>query len=348
MAEFTVDSSPLVGKKAMPSGDSGELAGQVSPPSDDAGEPFADALRESMDNGEADGTDGEMAEKKSSRDEDAEPQAAFLPLSAPVEDASGILPPMAATLVPPSPPVGQSSGFGGDGVSAGAPSVTQPAMTTLAVALKAEIPATPEPFAADDPAASTFDSLLADLPSVADEPGVYPRGFDGMLSDARLATRGAGAGGAPSGALVSTHVDTPLGQSGWGDAFADKISWLVGKQVQQASIHITPEHLGPIEVSLRASQDQLSVTVAAQYVATLETLAVTMSRLREALAGTPFSQIDLQMANPGFTQADPSGQQAASGGRAGGGLAGEHAGLAADSGPEVLGIESRGLLDDYA
>ena len=352
MVEFTFDSSPPVGNKPMPSGDSGELAGQAPLGRDGAGEPFADALRESMDDGEADDADNQAAEKASLPDAGDATQAAFLPLSVPVEETGGQPLPIAAILVPSSP-AGQSPGFGDDGMpseeSLPEPESPRSLMTTLAVALKAQFSAPTEPSAVDDPAASAFDSLLADLPPASDEPLLLPRGFDGALPDTRLAAAGVDASRVPSSSALSTRVDTPLGQSGWGDAFAEKISWLVGKQVQQASIHVTPEHLGPIEVRLHASQDQLSVTIAAQHVTTQETLAATMSRLREALAGTSFSQIDLQMANPGFAQADQSGQQAAGGGQAGdGGRTGGQAGLAPDGGPDVVRIETRGLLDDYA
>ncbi len=347
MVEFTFDSSPPVGNRAAPSGDSGELAGQAPLESDDASEPFADALRESMDSREA---DDESSEKAPSGDADAAARAVLPPPNLPVEETGGQLLPIAAILVPSSLPVGESPGFGDEGMPGEEPPDTaRPLMTTLAVALKAQFPAPAEPLAADDPTASAFDSLLADLPPATGETPVLPRGFDGASLDSRLAVDGMDASRPPSTAAPSTRIDTPLGHSGWGDAFTERISWLVGKQVQQASIHITPEHLGPIEVRLHASQDQLSVTIAAQHVTTQETLAATMSRLREALASTPFSQVDVRMADPGFAQADQSGQQAAGGGQAGGGgTTGENAGLAPDSGPGVVRIETRGLLDDYA
>jgi flagellar hook-length control protein FliK len=80
--------------------------------------------------------------------------------------------------------------------------------------------------------------------------------------------------------------------------------WMVGNQLQQASVHITPRHLGPIDIQVSIQNDQTSVSFLAQNAAVKEALEAAIPRLREM-----FADSNLQLVNVDVGQRD-SGDRA--------------------------------------
>lgn len=110
--------------------------------------------------------------------------------------------------------------------------------------------------------------------------------LDGLAST--VAARWAGgqptaANGAAAQTPVTARIDTPLGASGWGEAFQQKIVWLVDRQQQSAELHINPPHLGPVEVSLNISEDGTRIAFSSPHAAVREAIEASLADLKTAL-----------------------------------------------------------------
>lgn len=64
----------------------------------------------------------------------------------------------------------------------------------------------------------------------------------------------------PTVATTPTYQVAPsLNQSGWDQAISQRVVWMANQQVQNATITINPEHLGPIQVQVQIENQQASV-----------------------------------------------------------------------------------------
>ncbi len=113
--------------------------------------------------------------------------------------------------------------------------------------------------------------------------------------------------GAEAQALMrgyATSVDTPVGQSEWGEKVMGKLAWLTASQMAVAEIHVTPPELGPLDVRVQVQNDQATVTVHASTPAVREQLELHGHRLREMLSEQGFSL-------EGFDVTDSAGRHSA-------------------------------------
>lgn len=85
------------------------------------------------------------------------------------------------------------------------------------------------------------------------------------------------------GNLTAT-VQVPVGNAGWDNALGQKVVWMAGQQQQVAELHLNPPHLGPMEVRLSISNDQVSALFVSHQPAVREAIEAAMPRLREILA----------------------------------------------------------------
>lgn len=86
---------------------------------------------------------------------------------------------------------------------------------------------------------------------------------------------------AASGPLA---VHTPLAQTGWGNEFSQKVTWLATQRDQSAELHINPPHLGPLDVVIKVSADQATALFTSPHSAVREAIEQALPRLREMLA----------------------------------------------------------------
>lgn len=135
-------------------------------------------------------------------------------------------------------------------------------------------------------------------------------------------------------------VLTPLHAPQWDHEFAARVSWVVERGDQLASIRLTPEQLGPVEVRLAIREGEASIWFGATQAETRAAIEQALPRLREMLAASGLSLADtgvFQQAprdpRQGFLQADARRAALES---------------AAASGDLVLKSRHLGLIDDYA
>lgn len=138
----------------------------------------------------------------------------------------------------------------------------------------------------------TADALLASFAervssSDASTSSMRSPALDGLASTALGARWAAGqpaiASAAAAQTPVTARIDTPLGASGWGEAFQQKIVWLVDRQQQSAELHVNPPHLGPVEVSLSLAEDGTHIAFSSPHAAVREAIEASLADLKTAL-----------------------------------------------------------------
>lgn len=142
---------------------------------------------------------------------------------------------------------------------------------------------------------------------------------------------------------------------GWDQALGDRVMWMVGRNIQQASLRITPQHLGPIDIQLSMKDDVAHVSFLTHNGAVKEALEAAIPRLRDM-----FSDNNLQLVNVDVGQRGAQDQRALAQGF--GGQGDQHTtpfsneqfgadGNPLDSngdGETVSRTTTLGLVDDYA
>ena len=113
------------------------------------------------------------------------------------------------------------------------------------------------------------------------------------LSSAAVMPKWTPASHTSSATSVSTaataRIDTPLGTEAWGDAFRQKVVWLVDRQQQSAELHINPPHLGPVEVMLNLGDDGARIVFCSPHASVRESIEASLAQLRTALADNGLS-----------------------------------------------------------
>jgi flagellar hook-length control protein FliK len=133
-------------------------------------------------------------------------------------------------------------------------------------------------------------------------------------------------------AAITSHVRDPR----WADEFGARIALLVNQRESVAAISLTPEDLGPVDVSVTVRDSQATIHFGAAQAETRALIEASLPRLRELLAAQGFQLMDASVSQ-GFQQ---TRREAPSVPRP-------------SSVEEVTQIESRtlamnGLLDTYA
>lgn len=92
---------------------------------------------------------------------------------------------------------------------------------------------------------------------------------------------------APARDVPSRHaapIQTPVAAQGWSDELAGRIAWIARDNLQSASIRLTPEHLGPLDVQISVRDGDAVITFGANHAETRAALEQSLPRLRELLA----------------------------------------------------------------
>ena len=79
-------------------------------------------------------------------------------------------------------------------------------------------------------------------------------------------------------------VTSPIGSSAWANEFSQKITWMSNQQNHSAVLHLNPPDLGPLNVVLKISDNQLTAQFTSPHSAVREAVENALPRLREVLA----------------------------------------------------------------
>lgn len=157
-----------------------------------------------------------------------------------------------------------------------------------------------------------------------------------------------------TGVYTPPAITLPTGEKGWDSMLGNRVVWMVGNQLQQASLQITPRHLGPIDIQVSIQNDQASVSFLASNAAVKEAIEAAIPRLREMFAD---NNVQLTGVDVGQRDAGAQGggaapfQQADAGAGSNPAAAGPWSGetdAAVENPGTVKVMVSNGLVDDYA
>jgi len=134
-------------------------------------------------------------------------------------------------------------------------------------------------------------------------------------------------------ATITTHVRDPR----WAEELGTRVALLINNRESVASLQLTPQDLGPVDVSITVRDSQATIHFGAAQADTRALLEASLPRLREMLAAQGFNLLDASVSQ-GFTRQPRADAPAAPR------LEGE---------AEVAAVASRtislsGLLDVYA
>jgi flagellar hook-length control protein FliK len=125
------------------------------------------------------------------------------------------------------------------------------------------------------------------------------------LSDLMRAIAPAVSAAAPA----ERYVAVPVGSAGWPGAVAAQVHWLASGGVSSATLHLSPEHLGPVQVYIDLQSSQVNVSFSAAHADTRAALEQALPKLREMFAtgGLALGQASVQQeSRPGSEYAAPA------------------------------------------
>jgi flagellar hook-length control protein FliK len=85
-------------------------------------------------------------------------------------------------------------------------------------------------------------------------------------------------------ASPTVGIGVPVAHSSWPNALAAQLQWMATRQVQSATLRLSPEHLGPLEVRIDVTRSQINVNFTAHHPDTREALAQAVPQLRQLFA----------------------------------------------------------------
>ena len=140
-------------------------------------------------------------------------------------------------------------------------------------------------------------------------------------------------------AAVGAALSAPVGSDGWGAQLGAQLTWMARQGVQSASLQVTPQHLGPVQVSISVRHGQASVLFGAAQPETRQALNQALPELR-----TMFANQGLALTDSGVSHEAPRESRRPV--RPAANAVGEVG--AVEEGATVGVLAGTGLLDTYA
>jgi flagellar hook-length control protein FliK len=114
-------------------------------------------------------------------------------------------------------------------------------------------------------------------------------------------------------ATMERSISTPVSDRNWSGDVASQVKWMINERVQSATLKLSPEHLGPLEVHIDVQQSQVNVSFSAQHPDTRSALEQSMPALRQLMAsgGLTLGQTSVQQENRSTPQYTPSASRGA-------------------------------------
>jgi flagellar hook-length control protein FliK len=150
-----------------------------------------------------------------------------------------------------------------------------------------------------DPAAPVLAALLPERnPANSSQPDAADKSVAKPAADASIDIA-AGFTAISRTALpvaVTRTVEVPVHDPRWPQAIAAEVRWCADNGVQSATLKLTPENLGPMELRVDIKDNQVNITMSATHSETRQALEQSLPRLRELLSssGLQLGQANVQ------------------------------------------------------
>jgi len=90
-------------------------------------------------------------------------------------------------------------------------------------------------------------------------------------------------------------LSKPIGHPEWNKDLGERILWMNNRSMPSAEIKLNPQHLGPISVRVDMSQDQATISFAAQHGSVRDALEASIPKLRELLGSQQINLTDVNI-----------------------------------------------------
>ncbi len=165
--------------------------------------------------------------------------------------------------------------------------------------------------------------------------GANTLGSAAALSAGQLA----GAHAAPSPAAASATLSASVGSSGWTEQLGTQLTWMARQGVQSASLQVSPQHLGPVQVKISVHHGQASVWFGAAQPETRQALTQALPELRAMFANQGLNLTDSGVSRDSPRESRPRARAATIG------EVGTPEGVTSGTGTALAGT---GLIGTYA
>lgn len=241
--------------------------------------------------------------------------------------------------IPSLPAVASAPGAGASGAAAEKPgaaaSSTKSSAAALSVLLTPNTGSDPKPGAtaaaltggsgAAAGPAGTASAAAAALTAAVQLPSGSPVGLQHGISE-----------------RSTSALASPVGTGAWTEELGAKLTWMAHQGIESASLRLSPEHLGPLQVTISVHDGQASVWFGAAQPDTRTALQQSLPQLRQL-----FASQGLTLADAGVSREPPRGQHRQPLTRAAAPVAAVGA-VNLDGTPRTAGAGGLGLLDTYA
>ena len=102
--------------------------------------------------------------------------------------------------------------------------------------------------------------------------------------------------------MPQTEITEPFGRPAWAQGMGKQILWMANQNISSAEIRLNPAHLGPIEVRLDISDDQINVALSSRHANVREAMEMALPKLREMFDSNGLSLADTDISHQSFAQ----------------------------------------------
>ena len=142
---------------------------------------------------------------------------------------------------------------------------------------------------------------------------------------------------------TNDKVSSPVGTTAFNEEVGGKVTWMASQRVQSASLQVSPEHMGPVEVRISVQDGATSVAFSANHADTRAALEQSLPRLREM-----FATQGLTLSDASVSQQSPRGQSQKQAVAAIGAIGGTSTDDDSTSSVAAVSSARLGLVDTYA
>ena len=103
-------------------------------------------------------------------------------------------------------------------------------------------------------------------------------------------------------AMPQAEITQALGRPAWSQAMGKQILMMVNQNIGTAEIRLNPAHLGPIEILIDMSEDQVNVSMSSRHAVVREAMEQALPKLREMLDEKGFSLADTDISKHSFAE----------------------------------------------
>ena len=99
-----------------------------------------------------------------------------------------------------------------------------------------------------------------------------------------------------------TEIREAFGRTAWSQGMGKQVLSMVNQNIGSAEIRLNPAHLGPIEILIDMSEDQVNVSLSSRHAIVREAMEQALPRLREMLDENGFSLADADISKHSFAE----------------------------------------------